>query len=159
MNFTRSQVAAMCRKYGPQVGPLPLGVDGTQLLWALAGVESSFGANCTPRHEAAFDVGGRYGSHAPMPDLIARYGSPAAASSYGPLQLMLCNASGLSPVGFDDIDQAFHASVSYLNNRLRHWNPSDLDEIGECWNAGSIRPDPEYTTKLGKYYAVPMGGN
>ena len=155
MNFTPSQVAAMCEKYGPQVGPLPTGVDGAQLLWAMSGNESGFGTNCTPRHEKAFDAGGIYGSHAPMPSLIALYGSPAAASSYGPLQVMLCNAGGLAPAGFDDIDQAFAASVSYLNTLLRRFKPQSLDEIGECWNAGHITPDPDYTTKLEANYAVP----
>ena len=148
----------MCRKYGPQVGPLPFGVDGQQLLWAMAGVESSFGTNCTPRHEPAFDVDGKYGHNPPMPALLEKYGSPAAASSYGPWQVMLCNAGGLGPADFDDIDKAAHASVAYLNLALRRFRPSDLDEIGECWNAGSIKPDPEYTTKLSKNYAVPMGG-
>lgn len=153
MNFTPEQVAAMCREYGPQTGPLPPGVDGKQLLWALSGVESSHGLNCTPRHEPAFDVGGKYAKNAPMPALLARYGT-AAACSYGPLQIMLCNAQGLGPQDFDNIDQAFHASVSFLNNRLFHYKPQDLAEIGEMWNAGSIRPDPDYVAKLTANYAI-----
>jgi hypothetical protein len=158
-SFTQNQVATMCEKYGSQVGPLPAGVNGAQLLWAMTGNESSFGENCTPRHEAAFDVGGIYGSHAPMPALIALYGSPVAACSYGPLQVMLCNASGCSPEEMDDLDTAFHASVSYLNSELRRFQPQSLDEIGECWNAGHITPDPDYTSKLEANYAVPIPTN
>jgi len=146
----------MCAEYGPQVGPLPAGVDGAQLLWAMSGVESSHGANCTPRHEPAFDVGGIYGGNAPMPALIAKYGSPAAACSYGPWQVMLCNAGGLGPQDFDDIDQATHASVSFLNNRLFHYKPASLAECGEMWNAGHITPDPGYVAKLTAAYTVPI---
>lgn len=91
-----------------------------------------------------------------MPALIALYGSPAAASSYGPLQVMLCNAGGLAPADFDDVDKAFHASVAYLNSLLRRFSPQSLAEIGECWNAGHITPDPAYTEKLTANYAVPM---
>lgn len=156
MNFTREQVAGYCHLLGRTVGPLPYGVDGSQLLWALSGVESSFGANCTPRHEPAFDTGGKYGSHAPMPSLIAQFGSPAAACSYGPLQVMLCNALGLTPADFDDLGEAFYASISFLNSLLRRFQPQSLDEIGECWNAGHITPDLAYTTKLEANYAVPM---
>ena len=56
-NFTPKQVADQCRISGPDLAGLPRGVDGAQLLWAMAGNESSFGVNCTPRHEPAFDVG------------------------------------------------------------------------------------------------------
>lgn len=156
MNFTRAQVAAQCVAFGGQVGPLPDGVDGSQLLWAMAGTESSFGADCTPRHEPAFDVGGAYGSHVPMPALLAIYGSPAAACSYGPLQVMLCNAGGLAPSGFDDIAEAFHASVTFLNQQLRRFKPQSLAEVAEIWNSGSIRPDPAYVAKLTTNYAVPI---
>jgi hypothetical protein len=156
MNFTPEQVASMCEKYGSQVGPILTSIDGAQLLWALSGVESSHGTNCTPRHEPAFDVGGIYGSHAPMPQLLALYGSPAAASSYGPLQIMLCNAGGASPSTFDDVDQAFAATLPFLNAQLRRFQPQTLAEIGEVWNAGHITPDPGYVAKLTAAYAVPI---
>jgi len=156
MNFTKVQVAGACREHGPEVGPLPDGVDGTQLLWAMSGVESSFGADCNPRHEPAFDVGGIYGSHAPMPDLLKFYGSPAAACSYGPWQIMLANAPGCAPDDFDDIDHAASATVSFLNQQLRRFSPQSLEEIGEVWNAGHITPDPGYTKKLEAAYAVPI---
>jgi len=156
MNFTKEQTEAMCVKYGPQVGPLPAGVDGTQLLWGMVGTESSFGTDCTPRHEPAFDVGGRYGSSPVMVALLAKYG-PAAACSYGPLQIMLCNATGASPQDFDTLDQAFQLTLPFLNSRLRRFKPQSLAEIGEIWNAGSIRPDPTYVAKLQSNYVVPMG--
>lgn len=154
--WTPAQLAEVFRQYGPQVGPLPPSVNGSQLLWAMSGVETTFGKNTTPRHEPAFDVGGKYGANAPMPALLKLYGSPLAASSFGPLQIMLCNAGGMSPCDFNDLDSAVHASASFLNSRLRHYEPRSLAEIGEVWNAGSIRPDPDYVEKLTTMYAVPM---
>lgn len=155
-NFDRSAIAQAALRFGAQVGPLPPGITGEQLLWALCGVESSFGANCQPRHEPAFDVGGRYATHAPMPTLLARYG-PAAACSYGPLQLMLCNAPPTyGPASFDDLTLAMQASVNFLNQKLRQWQPASLAQIGECWNAGRITPDPGYEAKLATAYAVPL---
>jgi hypothetical protein len=155
-NFTTAQMIAACVRYGSQIGPLPAGVDGAQLLWALAGNESSFGANCQPRHEAAFDVGGAYATHAPMPIWLERYGS-AGACSYGPLQLLLCNAPlTFGPSSFDDLNLAVQASIGFLNVLLRQYKPQSLAEIGECWNAGHICPDPAYVAKLAANYAVAM---
>ena len=112
-NFTQQEIAAQCRISGPQLIGLPAGIDGAQLLWAISGNESSFGANCTPRHEPAYDVGGRYGSNAVMVPLLTEWGS-AAACSYGPLQLMFCNApAGATPSDFDDLPTAFKYSVAY----------------------------------------------
>src|SRR5271165_3830646 len=118
MNFTREQIAAQCRLSGATVGPLPTGVVGAQLLWAMAGNESSFGADCTPRHEPAFDIGGPYAGHAPMPDLLAKWGS-LGASSFGPCQILLANCPTMAPADFDDLVIAFSATVQFLNQQLR----------------------------------------
>ena len=160
-NFTPKQVADQCRISGPDLAGLPRGVDGAQLLWAMAGNESSFGVNCTPRHEPAFDVGGVYGSSPAMVSLLAKFGT-AAACSYGPLQMMFCNAApGTKPSDFDDIQTAFRLSVDFLNRQLKHWRPSSLEDIGEMWNAGRplINPSPgvrAYTRRLAENYAKPL---
>jgi hypothetical protein len=157
MNYIRTQIAAACSQFGSRVAGLPDGVDGTQLLWAMSGVESSFGANCTPRHEPAFDVGGKESQGEPQPQKLALYGS-AAACSYGPLQLMFCNVPlTMSPSMIDtSLTLAMQCSVIFLNGLLRHWKPSSLAEIGECWNAGHITPDPAYEAKLQACYDVAM---
>lgn len=156
MSYTKAEIANKCKKCAFQVGPLPDGVDAAQLLWALAGVESSFGADCTPRHEPAYDVGGKYSTHAPMPTLLKMYGT-AAACSYGPWQVMFVNMSlGTRPAALDDLDVVASETVLHLNRLLRHWHPSNLNEIGECWNAGHITPDPDYERKLTASYAVPL---
>ena len=81
--WSTQQLAAQCRTSGILVGPLPSSISGVQLLWALAGNESSFGADCSPRHEPAFDVGGAYGppKNAQMSDLIREY-PPVPLTSY-----------------------------------------------------------------------------
>jgi hypothetical protein len=153
--FTPGEIAVPCRQFGAQVGPLPPSVNGAQLLWAIAGVESTWGRNTTPRHEPAFDVGGIYGNHAPMPALLKLFGK-LGASSFGPWQIMLCNSSGMAPSDFNDLDSAAHATTIYLNILLRRFVPQELAEIGECWNAGHITADPDYTEKLITCYKVPM---
>jgi len=155
-NFTKAQVAATCRVWGAAVGPLPPGVDGVQLLWAMSGVESSFGENCQPRFEPAYFTGGHYGSHLPMPALIASLGR-AAACSYGPWQIMFCDAPpSYSPSSFDFIQACAQATVPDLNRKLRMFRPQTLAQIGDCWNAGHITPDPGYEAKLKAMYAVSM---
>jgi hypothetical protein len=139
--FSQQQIAAACAQYGPELLNLPPGVTGPQLLWAISGNESSFGANCTPRHEPAYDVGGPYGDGAVMKPLLALYGS-AAACSYGPWQIMFCNvASGWTPTDLEDLDKAAQATVAFMNVEFSRFKPASLAEIGECWNAGHpIRP-------------------
>ncbi len=155
-NFTREALAVACRQFGAQVGPLPLGVDGAQLLWALAGVESSFGSNCQPRHEAAYDAGGHYAAFAPMPNLLSRFGE-AAACSYGPWQLLMCNAPlTYAPVSFDNLTLCAQPSVHLLNHKLIVFKPQSLGQIGECWNTGRICKDPDYEAKLIAAYGVEL---
>ena len=169
MNFTKQQIADACRQYGPLLANLPPGIDGTQLLWAISGNESSFGANCTPRHEPAYDVGGVYGNRPVIKPLLAKWGS-AAACSYGPWQIMFCNAaSGRDPEDFDDLRICAQDTVAYLNRLLYRWKPGYLAQIGECWNEGHEEGDPQgmpvessspaveaYVKELAANYTVPM---
>jgi len=142
MSFTKDQLQAQCDLLGPSVGPLPDGVDGSTLLMALAGNESSYGANVTPRHEPAFDVGGICGSSPEQAPLLAKYGS-AAACSYGPWQLMFCNApQGSSPNDFANLSLAGQYTVRYLNSLLERDKPQTIAEIGSMWNAGHVLTHP-----------------
>lgn len=160
MVFTLEQVAQQCRAVGAEIDPLPQGVTGYQLLWAISGCESSFGLNAKPRHEPAYDVGGTYAAHAPMPELLQQYGS-AAACSYGPWQILLANAPSCKPQDFDDIQLAAQATVSFLNKLLKLYKPKTLAEIASCWNAGHIQKPlspgvTRYAADLTKFYAEPL---
>jgi len=161
MSWTPSQIAAQCRISSPFIIGLPTGIDGPQLLWALSGNESSFGANVTPRHEPAFDIGGSlYATSPAQQALVAQFG-PAGACSYGPWQLMLCNAPvGSSPRDFNQLNLAAVYSCRFLSSLLRRFSPQTIGEIGSCWNAGHIqRPfSPQvqrYADELVLNYARP----
>lgn len=163
MTFTREQVAQQCRNVGAEVAPLPQGITGYQILWAISGCESSFGANVTPRHEPAWDIGGSYAANPPMPELLDKYGW-AAACSYGPWQILFVNApSGSTPADLDDIQLAAQATVAFLNSLLRRFKPTTLAEIASCWNAGHIQHPlsagvQHYAVELARFYAEPIPG-
>lgn len=158
--FTRSAVAEACRQFGLTLKNLPPGIGGAQLLWAITGNESSFGADCVPRHEPAYDFGGTYASSPDQASLLERFGS-AAACSYGPLQVMLCNApAGSSPADFDDLTTAFSHSVYALQRQIDHFHPIRIAEIGYCWNGGHVlNPNTAakaYGARLALKYLIPM---
>jgi len=139
--FTKQQIADACRKLGPTLDPsvLPSAYVAAQLLWAFCGNESSFGANCTPRHEPGYDVGGLYAKNAQQAELLAKFGR-AGACSYGPMQVMLVNApEGFTPDSFLDVETGIEAGVFALETLLRRNKPQSLTQIASCYNAGHIQ--------------------
>lgn len=52
-------------------------------LYALSGIESSYGFNDIPRYEPAYDRGGMYASAPHLKKALEKYGA-LAACSYGP---------------------------------------------------------------------------
>lgn len=106
-SIPRQVVAALCHENGSK---LPLAgtsdgtgraIDGVRLLWAIAGNESSFSDNCTPRHEPANDVGGYYYDRSSAVRKAVQQGSDAACS-YRPWQVMLINTqSSPEQIGSD----------------------------------------------------------
>lgn len=156
-DFTKAQIVSACR-FGASLSPLPFGIDGPQLLWAISGNESSFGVNCTPRYEPAFDIGGLYADAA----LLNRFGR-GAACSYGPWQIMFCNCpADYAPADMADLGKAAMATVAFLNKQLIRFAPPSLSIIGAIWNGGSpstiLKPAvAAYAAELAKNYLVPMG--
>jgi hypothetical protein len=163
MTFTKQQIADACRRHCVDVrSDLIPDYDAARLLWAICGNESSFGADCKPRHEPAYDVGGRYAKDARQAALLEKYGT-LGACSLGPMQVMLVNApEGTAPKDFDDLDHAIAAGVYALNRILQHRRPGSLAEIGACYNGGHVPtglwPDAlrRYATRLLDHYAEPM---
>jgi hypothetical protein len=162
MNFTQQQVSAQCQAVGSQLVSLPSTIQGEQLLWALSGNESSFGINCGPRHEPAFDVGGQfYRTSAQQQKLVSQFGS-AAACSYGPWQMMFCNApAGSTPADFDDIAKCTSIALGFLNAQFKHFQPKSISDIGSIWNAGHVQnpfsPGVQaYANLLQIHYGVPL---
>lgn len=150
-SFPKEQIGKLCKQFGPLLHT-PEGINGVQLLWAIAGNESSFGANCRPRHEPAYDVGGKYADH----KLLEAYGSDAACS-YNAWQIMFPNAPGFTPKELrEDPEKACIATVGFLNRRIfDHLKAKDLDEVAHYYNGGG---DPSYAPKLKHNYLCEILG-
>lgn len=135
-------------------------ISGAKLLWAIAGVESSFGLNSHPRHEQGYCYAGRYFD----PNLTAEWGC-LAHCSYGPWQVMFANfPKGVSPVsllpqgdGHVAADLSAMACVAKLNQALARGaktlidlviaynGPGDVDNYTKKLFAAMERPMPQYT--------------
>ena len=163
----REVVAALCLKYA---GPLPgtddgVGnhVDGARLLWAISGNESSFGANCKPRHEPAYDVDGLYYKRSQLVrNLVRQFGSDGACS-YGPWQLMLCNAHHSPAELRSDPAVACEDAVHYIRFYVLGFRKArTLAEILDTYNTGNWREqDEDAPTKymrdgMNYYHSVPL---
>jgi len=157
-SFLTADVLAACTQYGPQLH-VPAPLDGVMTMRAIASNESSIGANCGPRHEPAYDVGGTYGNGPIMKPLLAAYGS-AAASSYGPWQMMFCNYSGAySPAELlTDLQANAVEFVRFFNNTVAR-RVTSLSDIGQVWNSGHVSANPSpgvatYVSRLQAAYDV-----
>jgi hypothetical protein len=158
-SFPVADVLAACRQYGGFLHA-PAGLDGVKILTALAAAESgggdvkAVGHDCGPRHEPAYDVGGKvYKTSTLQQELVTRHGA-AAACSYGPWQLMFMNYPGCTP------DQLLHDLPALIEGAVDYFNRYDigcrkaknLAEIGEVWNTGSVKADPVYVAELQAAY-------
>jgi len=152
MNVPKTFIAALCRKYGAQLIGLPTPVEGPRLLWAIAGNESSFGANSNPRHEAAYCTGGKMHSET----LSAAWGC-LAHMSYGPWQIMFVNATpGISPLQMAYDAELTARMVARFIQTYVLAKAKSLAEIAEVYNAGHVTKDPAYVEKLTANYAVAL---
>src|ERR1700694_4168431 len=102
--FSREEGARAFRAWGKML-QVPEGIDGPRLLWALAGCESSFGANCRPRHEPYYHDLAAKGTNAKLVALTRMWGCDAH-SSFGPWQELLINCSaGMRPEDFANLSR------------------------------------------------------
>jgi hypothetical protein len=158
INYTHDELAASCRFYGSQLH-VPQGMDGAQLLWAIAGKESSFGANCTPRHESAYCTG-KY-SRALITE-TQKYGH-SAHCSFSPWQLLYANTPRhKSPdLTFASIDDGAAAVVTFLNYEiLGRQRATTIEDIADAYNTGNFRdaiiPSAYVAAVVSNYHNVPM---
>lgn len=170
-NFAHDDVLKACRTYGPILdGFLKTSDDGTgnpiigaRLLWALAGNESSFGANCKPRFEQAYWIGGLYAQNGiTQKNLNVKYPQGAAAHSYGPWQIMPCNAIGFKCEELaTDLEKAAIATIGFIRRFVigvrsartlaemldvynsGTWRDSETAEKDDGKHKGSCRPGPD----------------
>lgn len=167
--MTTDHLADVCWRFGPVLDHYLYGtddgtgkpIDGAHLLWAIAGRESSFGANCKPRHEPAYDSGGKYASERHQAELLRVYGRDAACT-YGPWQILPVNAPGFSPEELSrNPDHAAIAVIGFIRRRiLEAQKARTLEQIADSYNSGNFRDaniPAEYIKAIKtNYFAVPM---
>jgi hypothetical protein len=159
VSFPQSEVLALCAEYGPDlhVDVSQPQLTGRYIMAAFAMNESSLGADCTPRHEPSWDVGGIYATNLHQAELLREYGS-AAACSYGIWQLMLYNCLDYSPAQLNsDADAGAQCFLAYFNGYMQKKGGVTLEQLGQIYNFGHVTEDPpepvqQYTQKLQAYY-------
>jgi hypothetical protein len=136
-HYSESEIAAACWKWGKQLW-VPAGIDGPKLLFALSGCESSFGADCKPRHEMAYCTGA-YSANPEVEALTRVYGC-AAHCSYGPWQILLVNCIGAAPQDMLSLNRAAMETVGFINRRiLKREGASTVAEVADAYNSGDWR--------------------
>ncbi|HKM81530.1 MAG TPA: hypothetical protein VJY15_11280 [Candidatus Acidoferrum sp.] len=153
-------IAALCRKRAPDV-LTPANWEGTpldkvQLLWGIAGVESSFGFNCSPKHEPGYCHGGRYFDF----ERTKEWGC-LAHCSFGPWQVMFAHfplsVSPLSLMWETDgqvaADVCLRGAVSVLNRAIAR-GVRNLGEIVVAYNGPAN--EAGYASILEACLAKPM---
>lgn len=123
---------------GSRLVDWPDGVNGFAVLWAIGGVESSFGSNAVPKHENAYDWGGRYASG----DLLRKHGS-LAACSLGPWQVMYPNVhlitnGEVAPLHMYEPATALIATTMWMQRVINN-GANTIEKIADAWNSGSHR--------------------
>jgi hypothetical protein len=159
ISWPREAVLQACRTYGPLLPPI-IGLDPVRMLAALAMNESSLGADCTPRHEPDWDIGGIYASNPEQAKLLEEF-PYMAACSMGPWQIMYYNAAGWgTPTDLNtDLSLVTRASLSYLTKQIKRWNIKTLDGIGQVWNHGSPVIPPAVPSAGVQMYCKDLAGN
>jgi hypothetical protein len=153
-------IAALCRKHA--LGVLnPVKWQGTpldrvKLLWAIAGVESSFGLNCTPRHETGYCHGGKYFDRG-----RSHVWGCLAHCSFGPWQVMFSHFPfGVSPLslmwetdGWVAAEICLLGAMSVLNDAIAR-GVDTFGGIAVAYN-GPL-DEVTYSAHLGLCYDWPM---
>jgi hypothetical protein len=120
------------------VGPDGGSLDPMQLLIAMGGRESDFGADLKPRFEPSWFEGGAVWRASPQLQAYIAQNGRAGACSYGPLQIMAFDALGFSVSELAlDPEAAMSASCGYFNRYvIGHWKCRTLEQICRTWNGG-----------------------
>lgn len=150
-----------CHAFGPDVPPTTHDgqpVDGARLLWALAGVESSYGAQRDfARIEPSYQpCGATYRRSEAMRDLWRQYGA-LAACSYGSWQMMAITARELGHTGHPCELQHDEALAPLVIKYLQRAHANTLADTLDAYNSGSCRdkiiPEAYIRTGVAAYVA------
>lgn len=134
--FSHEEVAAACRTWGKML-QVPNGIDGPRLLWALSGCESSFGADCKPRHEPYYHELAAKGTVKKLVVMTAKWGC-AAHSSFGAWQELLVNCSdSMRPEDFANLTRCGLEVAQFINAYVfGHRQAKTIVQIAETYNSG-----------------------
>jgi hypothetical protein len=160
VNVAPEIIAALCRKHGPDLltpakwQGTPL--DKVRLLWGLAGVESSFGLNCSPRHEPGYCYGGHH-----FNPVASREWGCLAHCSFGPWQVMFADFPyGVSPLsliwendGRVAAEVCVVEAVRYLNGIIAR-GAQNLSDVVIGYNGPAN--EEEYSARLVECFERPM---
>lgn len=160
MQISPEIIAPLCRKHAPDLFT-PAKWQGTQLdkvrlLWGIFGVESTFGLNCSPKHEPGYCWHGRY-----FNPVATRAWGCLAHCSYGPWQVMFANfpvdVSPLSLMWESDGRIASEICLRGAVNRLNQIIGRGAQNLGDIV-IGYNGPDNEadYSAKLAACLDRPM---
>lgn len=139
----------ICKAAGPTIsGPLEHNgrpVVFSQMLWAIAGNESTFGKRSEfVKHEPAYLPGGTYYQRSKdLQQAYYRFGV-LAGSSFGPFQIMYPTACELGFLG-DPIElQSAEKSVIYVaklisERFIKRQGAKTLSDVLDAYNSGSSR--------------------
>jgi hypothetical protein len=168
VKFPQGEIARICRTYGSVIKGLAASFDGPTLLWAISGNETSFGANCVPRHEIEYCTQsawhrksdgtfefrrGRYSMHNSAGMESEHAWGCWAHASYGPWQLMFANAQGYTPDELEfDLEKAAEATVGFLNRKIAELQPKTLPDIARLWNGSQV--SAQYIIDLTQNYSA-----
>ena len=155
--MTKAAFSDLCR-YGARLLDLPPEIDPYVLLWAIGGVESSFGANNVPRLERNYLPGGRNHRNEMLP-LYEAFGEDAA-KSWGPWQVMYCNAvrvlPGVEPQAFANPHVGMLAACLWIQGEIvDRQGARTVEAIGDSYNSGNHKDSfvpLDYIGKLVRHY-------
>ncbi len=145
----------LCSMGGAMLRGAPADVDFDALLYAIGGVESSFGKWIGPRHENAYCRGGRYYDRK-----LTRKHNCLAHCSYGPWQVMYANVARINarvdPSLMLDPLHALPITVQWLEYIIER-GAGTVAQIADAWNSGSHRDaivPVRYIEKVERLYAA-----
>ena len=145
----------LCRMGGAMLRGAPADVDFDALLYAIGGVESSFGKWFGPRHEKAYCRGGRY-----FDRKLTRKYNCLAHCSYGYWQVMYANAARINarvePSLMLDPLHALPITIGWMQHVVGR-GAVTVRDIADAWNSGSHRDaivPVRYIEKVERLYAA-----
>lgn len=134
----RGEIISLIKQYAPSLA-IPFGEDAKSFLYALCGVESSFGENSVLRYEYAYGPGGIYYSRSKeLKFQYSKYGA-LASCSYGPWQILFINTLQLGyqghPLSLWDGAISLPFVIKYLNQAKGN-GANSIELLAASYNGG-----------------------